>query len=206
MWLDFMSIVRKVRAVERLYERLDEEIKTFREASGIHCISGCGKCCTKPDIEASPLEFLPLAFQLFLQKKAEAFLEDLSSNKSPICMVYAPLSLADNAKGSCSTYAYRGLICRLFGYGASRDKLGELRLVTCKLIKEQQVSSYEKAVSLLKDHQYVPIFSDYYKNLMQIDFQLGNQILPINEAIREAIEAVLHHYAYRPFPRPRRAA
>jgi len=201
-----MSIVRKVRAVERLFGRLDEEISQFRGVTGVHCISGCGKCCTKPDIEASPLEFLPLAFHLFLTGKAETTLEQIAHEQSSICLIYSPLSLIDNTKGSCGNYTYRGLICRLFGYGSSRDKFGELKMVTCKLIKEQQVESYEKAVAMLTRHEYVPVFSDYYKKLMQIDFQLGNQILPINEAIKVAIETVLHHYAYRPFPRIKGAA
>lgn len=200
-----MSIVRKVRAVERMYDRLGEEIKTFREASGIHCVSGCGKCCTKADIEASPLEFLPLAFHWFLNHEAEAMLEKLQNERSSICTLYAPLSLTDTNKGSCSNYPYRGLICRLFGYGASRDKLGELKLVTCKLIKEQQAENYEQAVAMLKNGEYVPVFTNYYQKLMQIDFRMGNQILPINVAMMEALEVTLNYYAYRPFPRPKKA-
>jgi hypothetical protein len=37
-------------------------------------------------------------------------------------------------------------------------------------------------------------------NLTQIDFRLGTTMLPINEALKVAIEEVLHYYAYRPFP------
>ena len=61
----FMSIVRKVKAVERIFNELEEEINNFKSLTNLHCLSGCGKCCTKPDIEASPLEFLPLAFEWF---------------------------------------------------------------------------------------------------------------------------------------------
>lgn len=201
-----MSIARKVRAVERLFRRLDKEISTFQQASGLHCLSGCGKCCTKPDIEASPLEFLPLAFHWFVTRQAETMLNQLEKGTSGICTLYAPLSLADQTKGSCSLYPYRGLICRLFGYGASRNKLGEMKMVTCRLIKEQQVESYEKAVEMLSRKEYVPIFTDYYQNLMQIDFKMANQFLPINEAIREALKTVLGYYAYRPFPCTKKVA
>jgi hypothetical protein len=38
-------------------------------------------------------------------------------------------------------------------------------------------------------------------NLSQIDFRLGNTIVPINQALKMAIEEVLRYYAYRPFPR-----
>lgn len=201
-----MSIIRKVRAVERLFDRLDTEIMEFQAQSGIHCVAGCGKCCTKPDIEAATLEFLPLAYHWFLEGKAEEMLEKLNSENTAICTVYSPLSLENQISGSCSMYKYRGLICRLFGYGASRDKYGQLRLVTCKIIKEQQVESYEKAVELMRQNEYVPIFSDYYKNLLQIDFKIGGEIRPINQAIIAALEEVLHYYAYRPFPKIRKVA
>jgi hypothetical protein len=36
--------------------------------------------------------------------------------------------------------------------------------------------------------------------LSQIDNRLAITLLPINEALKIAIEEVLHYYAYRPFP------
>lgn len=193
-----MSIVRKVKSIERLFGRLDLEITEFRTQTGLFCVPGCGHCCTKPDIDASPLEFLPYAFHLFMIGKANDTLEELSKTNPQICIIYSPLSIEEKSKGSCSEYAYRGLICRLFGFGASRDKFGQLRLATCKIIKEGQAASYQTAVTGINQGQYVPIFSDYYQKLAQIDFRLGNTIVPINEAIKIAIEEVLHHYAYRP--------
>jgi hypothetical protein len=196
-----MSILIKVRSVERLFERLDREITTFNTQSSLQCKPGCGKCCTKPDIDASPLEFLPWAFQLFLHGRAEIVLEELKQKTGSICHIYQPLSLLDNASGKCSDYRYRGLICRLFGFAASKDKFGQLRLATCKIIKEEQKENFEKAVESIKNGVYVPIFTDYYMNLSQIDFRLGNTIVPINQALKMAIEEVLRYYAYRPFPR-----
>ncbi len=201
-----MSIIQKVKAVEQLYTRLDSDIKNFSKESGIFCFSGCGNCCSKPDIEASPLEFLPLAFHWFKKGQAHIKLEQLQLEKSLMCILYNPLTPADKSKGSCGSYAFRGLICRLFGYGAGKNKYGELRLVTCKLIKEGQAENYNKAVEMLKRNEQVPIFSDYYTHLMQIDFRLANQMLPINEAIIVAVKTVLQYYAYRPFPKSRKVA
>jgi Fe-S-cluster containining protein len=201
-----MTIKQKVAAIEKLFKRLDIEINEFRKESGIYCFSGCGKCCNKPDIEASPLEFLPLAFHWFSQGKAEQMLEKLEERSSLNCMVYQPVSIDDPNHGHCGEYQHRGLICRLFGYGAGKDKYGQLRMVTCKLIKEQQVESYEKAVEMLKSKSTVPIFADYYQKLMQIDFRLAKDMLPINEAIQAALEAVMQYYAYRPFPVAKGAA
>jgi uncharacterized protein len=110
-----MSIERRVEAVEQLFKKLDTEIAGFSNTTKLHCKAGCGQCCTKPDVEASPLEFLPWAFHLFLNGEAEIVLEKLNTKKSPICHIYNPFSLLDNSQGNCSNYIYRGLICRLFG-------------------------------------------------------------------------------------------
>jgi uncharacterized protein len=195
-----MSIEMKVLAVEKLFHRLDIEINTFQTSTKLHCKAGCGKCCTKPDIEASPLEFLPWAFHLFLNNETENVLERLSQKTNSICHIYNPISLLDNSSGNCSEYQYRGLICRLFGYGANPDKYGQLRLVTCKIIKDEQAHNYAQATEAIIQKLPIPIFTDYYMNLSQIDFHLGNIILPINEALKMAIEEVLQYYAYRPFP------
>jgi len=74
-------------------------------------------------------------------------------------------------------------------------------LATCKIIKEGQADNYGKVAQMISQKMYVPVFSDYYMRLAQIDFKMGNAFLPINEALKRAIEEVLHYYAYRPFPK-----
>jgi Fe-S-cluster containining protein len=195
-----MAIETKVRLVEELFNRLENEINTFKTETHLHCKLGCGKCCSIPTIDASPLEFLPWAFHLFLNGKAEETLEELHHKTDTNCHLYRPISIVDSNNGSCSNYAYRGLICRLFGYAASRDKYGKLRLATCKIIKENQQENYLNTAEAISKGLYIPIFSDYYMNLSQIDFSLGTTMLPINQALKRAIEEVLQYYAYRPFP------
>lgn len=195
-----MNIESKVKLVEHLFDRLENEITNFKLDTNLYCISGCGKCCTTPEIEASPLEFLPWAFRLFLDGKAEAMLAELNLKTTSTCHLYRPLSIMDDINGSCSNYKYRGLICRLFGYAASKNQYGKLRLATCKIIKESQQENYKNTIIAISNGLYIPIFSDYYMNLAQIDFSLAKKILPINQALKRAIEEVLHYYAYRPFP------
>ena len=195
-----MAIENKVLQVEKLFDLLDIEISTFQTSTNLHCYTGCGKCCNKPNIDASPLEFLPWAFYLFLNGQAEAMLEELKQKTDSNCQLYRPLTLLETNNGSCSNYKYRGLICRLFGYAASRDKYGELRLATCKIIKENQHKNFLQTEEAISKGLYVPIFTDYYMNLAQIDYQLGTKMLPINKAIIAALEEVLQYYAYRPFP------
>lgn len=193
-----MSIERRVQLVESLFYQLEQESAQFEQSSGISCVSGCGKCCTYPNVEASPLEFLPWAFHLFLNGEAEKTLIILKETHGSTCLIYKPLSIID--QGRCSNYKYRGLICRLFGFAANTDKYGSLRLATCKIIKEGQTNNYNSAAEAITKGLYVPVFTEYYMQLNQIDFHLGNIILPVNKALKMALEEVLQYYAYRPSP------
>lgn len=193
-----MSIERRVQLVESLFHQLEQESAQFVQSSGISCAAGCGQCCTYPDIEASPLEFLPWAFHLFLEGEAESTLTALDKNDSASCFIYKPMSVI--GQGRCSDYKYRGLICRLFGFAANKDKYGNLRLATCKIIKEGQAKKYNSAAEAINKGLHVPIFTDYYMQLNQIDFHMGNIIVPVNEALKMALEEVLQYYAYRPSP------
>ena len=195
-----MTIEQKVRQVEEIFHRLDKEITAFKTETSLHCLTGCGQCCSKPNIDASPLEFLPWAFHLFLNGLAEETLLELNNSSISNCHIYRPLSLLEEHNGSCNNYHYRGLICRLFGNAASRDKYGKLRLATCKIIKEDQLENFNNTEEAISKGLYVPIFTDYYMQLAQIDYRMGTTLLPINEALKIAIEEVLHYYAYRPFP------
>jgi len=193
-----MSIERRVELVEKLFHQLEQESAQFEQASRLSCVSGCGKCCTYSDVEASPLEFLPWAFHLFLNGEAENMLITLEESHSATCLIYKPLTI--NGQGRCSDYKYRGLICRLFGFAANTDKYGNLRLATCKIIKEGQTNNYNATVEAISKGLKVPIFTEYYMQLNQIDFHMGNIILPVNKALKMALEEVLQYYAYRPSP------
>ena len=195
-----MSIEKRVLQVEALFSKLELEITSFQNHTKLSCVAGCGKCCTNPEIDASPLEFLPWAFHLYLNGNAQQILIELQKNKSSICFIYRPLYVIDKNSGSCGAYKYRGLICRLFGYGANKDKYGQFRLATCKIIKEGQKEAFDKSNEAINNGLPVPIFTDYYMNLSQIDFRLGNQIVPINRALQFAIEEILQYYSYRPMP------
>ena len=81
-----------------------------------------------------------------------------------------------------------------------KDKYGNLRLATCKIIKEGQKVNFDQSTISINEGLSVPIFTDYYMNLSQIDFQLGNIVVPINTALKLALEEVLQYYAYRPLP------
>jgi Fe-S-cluster containining protein len=195
-----MSLENRVKLVEELYQNLTLEITKFQTQTKLSCIAGCGKCCTTPQIDASPLEFLPWAFHIFLNGEAENTLLLLNNKTTPQCHLYQPFSIEEFTKGQCSDYKHRGLICRLFGYGATTDKYGQLRIASCNIIKEGQKENFEKSTAAINNGLSIPIFTEYYMQLSQIDFKLGNVFVPINKALKLALEEVLQYYAYRPFP------
>lgn len=189
-----MELEEKVKAVEEVLKKLDGEIASFQGWSGLHCQWGCGKCCFKPDIEATVLEFLPFAYHLYQHDQAFEWLDRLKKQDSPLCVILNP---TQGGTGMCSEYVYRGLICRLFGYSARTNKYNAKELVTCQIIKTEQPDSYQDAVAGIEKGQPIPVMSHYYMQLHAIDFNMAQEFFPINEAIKRAIEVILHYYAYR---------
>lgn len=69
-------------------------------------------------------------------------------------------------------------------------------------IKETFPEAVDKANQHIKERKFTPVISHYYQQLRSIDAELGQNSLPINKAIAQAIRTVLAYYAYR---NPRRA-
>ncbi len=189
-----MQLEEKVNAVKQVLENLDQQISGFQSATSLHCKWGCGKCCFKPDIEATILEFLPFAFHLYQLGKAQEWLDKLNESDSSICHILNPTQAS---AGLCSEYEHRGLICRLFGYSARTNKYGKKELITCQIIKTEQAGAYEKATAEIDNGLPVPVMNQFYMQLHGIDFELTQTFYPINEAIKKAIETVLQYYSYR---------
>ena len=189
-----MSLEEKVGAVEGLFQKLDQEISRFQSDSGLHCKLGCGKCCFKPDIEATTLEFLPFAFYLHQEGKTDAWYEKLKMTNSTVCLILNPTQAG---AGLCSEYPHRGLICRLFGYSARLNKYSRKELITCTIIKTEQQKAFEEAESKIAAGADVPVMSHFYTQLHSIDPDLSRDSYPINTALRKAVEYVMHQVAYR---------
>jgi Fe-S-cluster containining protein len=196
------TLPQKVRAIRRVYARLDADIERMQKASRLHCLSGCGECCKKPDIEATPVEFLPLALDYFDRGEAESVHEQLGDS-STTCFVFRPHLTSFG--GLCNAYPDRGLICRLFGFTARVNRLNQPELVTCKFIKSEQAKEFESWNTQMASGASVPIMTNYYSRMASIDPGL-NTMMPINQAMRKALEVVMHYYAYRKRRKPRTAS
>jgi Fe-S-cluster containining protein len=190
-----VSLEEKALAVGVVLKDLDAEIQKFQDWSHLHCKFGCGKCCFKADIEATPLEFLPFAVEKCKTDEAESWLDRLENlDNKQICVILNPIQ---SGAGLCSEYVYRGLICRLFGYSARTNKYEEKELVTCSIIKTEQQSNYEIAQQKIKSEGEIPLMADYYLKLNYIDPNLSNDFMPINQAIKKALELALQYFAYQ---------
>ncbi|WP_163709099.1 YkgJ family cysteine cluster protein [Mangrovibacterium lignilyticum] len=182
---------RKIQRVQKLLKNAALHTEKFSAQSGISCGSKCHLCCLKKDISASPLEFFPLAYQLLKEGRADEFYDRLDQIQgNDLCILFSALG---NTPGGCTAYAYRGLICRLFGFSTNRDKLSQNRMITCKTIKESPPYIQLTSKQLTK----APVMSEYYMQLAAIDFSLANQQLQINHAIKRALELVMTYYMYR---------
>ncbi|HLF33585.1 MAG TPA: YkgJ family cysteine cluster protein [Cyclobacteriaceae bacterium] len=195
-----MTLYQKVRSVERLFKELDSQVATFQAKSGLHCIPGCGKCCFKPDIEATILELLPLAYHFYKAGIIDEVYEKLKENNSGICHIFVAVS-PSTGKGYCSEYPKRPLVCRLFGFSARKNRYGVNELYTCRLIKKDQRKLFEEASDEINGVTSVPMVAEYSHRLASIDPTLGREYYPMNDAAKRAIEIVISYYAYRVYSR-----
>jgi Fe-S-cluster containining protein len=191
-----MNLLEKSLKVREVFDELQLETDRFISQSKVSCIQGCGLCCTNPKVSASVIEFLPLAFDLYYKGKAEEFLSLVAAaTEDSYCVILKKMSVDADA-GQCSDYQNRGLICRLFASSARKNKAGEKELLICKKIKEHKKEAYEAATVAINQGLDVPLSADYYTRLYNIDFNLTQEQLPINVAMRKAIEEVLRHFWY----------
>jgi Fe-S-cluster containining protein len=185
-------LVQKIKAVVKILDEAEKQTSLFGLRNNITCIAGCGKCCITPNIEASPLEFLPAAYELYKQGRINEFYDRIVAlEEGSRCIFFIPP--VDEGE-NCTFYPYRGLICRVFGYSTRVSKNNNLEMITCTIIK-QSATYPELNQQKLKT---APVVSDFYMQLRNIDIREAENLMPVNEAIKKAMEMVLFHFRYNP--------
>lgn len=177
--------------VEAVHKEMAETFMDYQRQRALHCRNGCGKCCLHPEIHATALEMLPLAISLYDQGAAEAVLDALENNANATgrCHFYHMTSEA-NQQGFCSVYQYRPAICRMFGAAGYPDKYGQPGLSTCQPIKEDHPQALAATLISLKDAS-PPMIRDWKSRVTNLDYELGKEDLPINQAAMQALLKVL---------------
>lgn len=190
-----MNLTEKSQATLDVFGELESETKQFVSESGLGCVSGCGFCCANPKVPASPLEFLPLAFDLYDKGLAESTLASLElKEEGASCIIYRPQS-ADGKQGFCGNHTKRGMICRLFAASARRTKYGKKDLILCKVLKEEKAEEFLNTSERINKDMEIPLATAFYSRLEEIDQSLCQQFT-INEAIAFALELVLRYKFY----------
>ncbi len=185
---------RIIEEVEKVFEELDRHLSLTAGESGLRCPDFCGNCCRKSDIEASPIEFMPLAAWLYKTGNIDDFLAKLDNPKHDWCACFDPEASARGEWG-CQYYEHRGLICRLFGFGFRLNREDSPVLVTCKIMKNTRAAEVAKATEIaMARPEEMPIFSHYFMRLLAIDPDLAVPQMPINQAIRTAIEKLYFYF------------
>jgi Fe-S-cluster containining protein len=165
----------------KLYEEMAETFSDYQSQSGLHCLKNCGRCCLNPDIEASPLEMFPLALKVYDEGKLDEWLHKLENNSQSHCVLYVPTGI--EGEGRCGFYSERPAVCRMFGVAGTFDKHREVRLSICKYIKENQPIVPEVNTS-------TPLIPEWSSKLMTLDPELVQKKLPINIALKEALQRI----------------
>lgn len=191
-----MTIDYIISSVKEVYKELDKHLESIASKTGLKCPKNCSACCDKRDIEASPIEFYPLAAWLYQTGQVDEYIARLEENEeNGYCILYSR-DAGLRGEGACEQYEYRGLICRLFGFGYRMNRESIPDLVTCKTMKENIPSAISEAKQLgIKTPEEMPIFSNYFMQLYSIEPDLAIKRFPVNQAIRMAIENLYFHFS-----------
>lgn len=181
--------------VMAVYGRVDGAIAAFQAVVPLACPAGCGACCTYPEVEATPLEMLPLAVELFRRGEGELWLERLETAAGPgagPCQFFAPDPLDPaSGRGRCTVYPWRPALCRLFGFATVMSKYGEPTLAVCARHREQVPDGVASAIAALAENpSCLPSFGAIAEQIIALDPSWGRDRLSINEAARVALGRV----------------
>jgi len=88
------------------------------------------------------------------------------------------------------------MICRLFGFAAITDKNGRPLFAACRPLKQSSPQIVQNVADYLTKGGKMPVIANYYRKLSAIEPGLGNEMMPINQAIKKALEVIYFHFAY----------
>ena len=183
--------------LDEVYQELDEQMRLFKNFTGLDCRSKCRKCCeTARTVEASLFEMLPLSIHLWQKGEAEPFLARMRGlNQETPCVLLNP-NPPDDQEGSCSYYSLRPLICRLFGFSAVLDKYGKPLIALCRTIKERDPKIEGKMNKMIQEGLQVPIIPHFSRKVAFIHPHLGQVRYPIRYSLKQALEIVGYRMNY----------
>ena len=195
-WND--SINELSEQVMRIYEEADRKISEFQEAAGLKCPPGCGACCVCQEVEATVLEVLPLAHEVFSRQQADHLYSMIKAREGKgdrLCILYRPDSQTPG-NGECSYYRNRPLLCRLFGFAVRKNKAGDPELSPCKRLGGAFLREVQGKTGV-HSGSGLPVYQEISMRLAALNPGMGFRRLPVNMAIKSALEEVYWRKEYR---------
>jgi len=170
--------------INNVYQQMDIDNEKFSKKFNIKCVSTCnGNCCSKVDVEVSPVDLIPLVLNLIDQNKAEAILVDLFARINDHCLFYS--------NGRCSIYNDRATLCRLFGNTAIFDKMHQNNLSICREIANQYSHPIAKA-----NANQAPNLVIYTQKINNLVPSWDSTPRSFNKALLYAINKIYTAYLY----------
>ena len=189
-----MNIREFSQDLQKIYDQMWDAFSQYQAASGLNCLVGCGKCCNNPEVEASVLEMFPRALRILDENKLEEWMDKLEEPAQDHCLMYEPHS-PDGSKGQCGVYKERPSLCRMFGVAGFYNKHQEVTLSVCKLIREKYPDLTKIRESEVSDK--TPMLITWSYRLAQIDPGLIQDRMPINQALKKALERIALYAQYQ---------
>jgi uncharacterized protein len=192
-----MNIIKKIKSIEKIFSDLNTEINLFKVNSGLRCPDNCCFCCKTDNIEATILEFLPIAYYLHKIGMSEFYFNKLEKFDLRSICIFCNDNFSESKKSGCEFYQYRGLICRLFGFSGKKDKYNKPMLITCQKIKNTYPEQFSLIEIEINSGLEIPILRNYYLMLYGIDYSLSDKMYPINQAIKYALNIIMFNEYYK---------
>lgn len=179
-----MDLDRVCEEILVLYRAVDSAAGSFSKLTGLNCPAGCGQCCESPEIQATALEMLPMARSIIDSNRNDS-LGDLEAG---VCIFFQKGTRP--GQGRCGAYEFRPLVCRLFGYAARRNKTGQSEFAPCRVHRQDPGKALDHARAM---PEMAPDFGSEFTKLASLDPAQGWELLPINTALKRALERVYLH-------------
>ena len=172
------------------YKRIDRTIARFKAATCMHCRDGCRSCCISGQVEATIPELLPLALEIYSRHKEKEVITSIREKETDQDLSCALLlsEPSRDLKGSCDYYEFRPLLCRLFGFVSRKNKYNRPEFSPCNVIRGIDPEGVRRAEIAVSEGLSCPVYQDSFMRIAMIDPYLGYRLLPINQALKGAIE------------------